>query len=116
MAEGEESIDSYSIYSDVYYDYSCAPCSKGNKNIEAVKFCAECSRLFCSKCLNDHNKFDFMTGHQILDKTASTGRRGKDRPDIPTVRCTEHDGKILDMFCKTHDVPCCSVCDSVYHR
>ncbi|XP_053379857.1 uncharacterized protein LOC123527629 [Mercenaria mercenaria] len=56
-----------------------------------------------------------MKGHQLLDKTASSGLRGKDKPDIPTLRCAKHDGKIIDMFCKTHDEPCCVICASINH-
>ncbi|XP_060560016.1 uncharacterized protein LOC132720047 [Ruditapes philippinarum] len=106
---------SFSDGSDILYDYACAPCATECKNVEADKFCVDCNHLLCSVCIGHHNKFDFMRGHQMLDKTASNGSRGKEKTDMPTMRCSKHDGKIIDMFCKSHDEPCCIVCASVYH-
>ncbi|XP_045163164.2 uncharacterized protein LOC123527628 [Mercenaria mercenaria] len=115
MASGGGLGESYSNVSDEYHDFSCYSCAREHRNVAAVKFCVDCNHLLCATCLGHHNKFDIMKGHQILDKTASCGVRGTDKPDIPTLRCAKHDGKIIDMFCKTHDEPCCVVCASLDH-
>ncbi|XP_053379856.1 uncharacterized protein LOC123528267 [Mercenaria mercenaria] len=101
--------------SDELHYFTCNLCFKDGKNIPSVKFCVDCNQLMCQTCLNHHNKFDMMKDHQIQDNPASRGQRMKDGRSIPSLRCENHGGKILDMYCKTHDEPCCVVCISLDH-
>lgn len=101
--------DSYCDMIDEYYDFPCRPCEKEGRNTSAEKFCVDCKYLLCSTCLGHHNKFDILKCHQILDKTASVGQAS------PTLQCEKHSGKVLDMFCMTHDEPCCIDCASKDH-
>ncbi|XP_053386549.1 uncharacterized protein LOC123538638 [Mercenaria mercenaria] len=36
--------------------------------------------------------------------------------NMPTERCSVHNGKLIDMFCKDHDKVCCSACVAIKHR
>ncbi|XP_045170658.2 uncharacterized protein LOC123533087 isoform X4 [Mercenaria mercenaria] len=98
--------------SDDFYDFPCLPCSKEGKNVASVKHCVDCDENLCTSCLNDHNKFSGMKGHQILDKVQrSVGRNLQ----LPSQRCTKHGGRLIDVYCPNHDSVCCSTCIAVEH-
>ena len=35
---------------------------------------------------------------------------------LPTKECEKHSGNILQVYCATHGVCCCTVCIAVEHR
>ncbi|XP_053386468.1 tripartite motif-containing protein 29-like [Mercenaria mercenaria] len=97
---------------------SCTPCSESGRTKEADKFCVECGSHFCAQCLLEHNKFPALRSHQVLDKTGQSGRTKNETTgmNMPTERCSVHNGKLIDMFCKDHDKVCCSACVAIKHR
>ncbi|XP_060607066.1 E3 ubiquitin-protein ligase TRIM33-like [Ruditapes philippinarum] len=98
--------------SDIEHDFPCSPCSKGGKNEAAIKHCVECDENLCQSCMDDHNKFSSMKGHQLLDTVKQPSGR---QQELPSQRCEEHGGKLIDVFCPGHDTVCCSTCISVEH-
>ncbi|XP_053382667.1 E3 ubiquitin-protein ligase TRIM33-like [Mercenaria mercenaria] len=105
------------ITSDEIFNFKCTPCSKKNKNREAVKYCVECQGYCCRSCVDIHEDFPALEGHQLLDKSdfKSTGITS-DLPDLPTVRCKIHTVKVMDMYCGNHDVVGCTSCMALSHR
>ncbi|XP_053382668.1 uncharacterized protein LOC128546058 [Mercenaria mercenaria] len=103
--------------SDEIFNFKCTPCAKKNKNREAVKYCVECQGYCCRSCVDIHEDFPTLEGHQLLDKSdfKSTGIT-TDLPDLPTVRCKIHTVKVMDMYCENHDVVGCTSCMALSHR
>ncbi|XP_045180711.2 uncharacterized protein LOC123539992 [Mercenaria mercenaria] len=109
--------DGCEITSDEIFIFKCTPCAKKNKNREAVKYCVECQGYCCRSCVDIHEDFPTLEGHELLDKSdfKSTGIMS-DLPDLPTVRCKIHTVKVMDMYCGTHDVVGCTSCMVLTHR
>jgi hypothetical protein len=99
--------------SDIEHDFPCSPCSKGGKNEAAIKHCVECDENLCQSCMDDHNKFSSMKGHQLLNTVKQPSGR---QQELPSQRCEKHGGKLIDVYCPGHDTVCCSTCISVEHR
>ena len=103
--------------SEQLFDVSCSPCSEDNRISEAKKFCVECGLHFCEQCVRFHKKIPSLQTHEIVDLTeGEKGQNKEDKAEIPTERCSIHHGKLIDMFCKDHDVVCCGVCIAIKHR
>lgn len=74
--------------------------SKKHSDIDAISYCNNCKKYFCSKCLTFH--FDLFENHKLIniDKTIDESFF-----DI----CSNH--KIqFEFFCKNHNQLCCSSC------
>ena len=73
-----------------------------HKDIDAIKFCQECSVYLCNKCDKFHSGLLINHHSYSLDKNEK---------DIFTGLCKieEHCSK-LEFFCKTHNELCCSHC------
>ena len=114
MAVDGRNLLSKSLYqvSDEDHGFPCSPCSKEGKNVAAIKYCVECDENMCKKCLNDHNKFAAMKGHQLLDKVKTPGGT---TIELPSQRCENH-GKLIDVYCPGHDAVGCSTCMNIEHR
>ncbi|KAL4228353.1 hypothetical protein ACF0H5_011400 [Mactra antiquata] len=101
--------------SEETFDFICTSCAEDNLIKEALKYCVECQKYCCKDCLTYHKRF--ALGHSFLDNS-SVKLQGQPRslPAFPTKQCSQHIGKIMDMFCKTHDVVCCYVCAAEDHK
>ncbi|XP_045204550.2 E3 ubiquitin-protein ligase TRIM71-like [Mercenaria mercenaria] len=93
---------------------SCSPCSREGTKLAAVKYCVDCDSHLCAECLKQHNRFDVLKSHQIVDKAAELDTP-KDKAELPTQRCPTHHGKLIDMYCEDHDEVCCVACVAIYH-
>ncbi|XP_045200616.2 uncharacterized protein LOC123554483 [Mercenaria mercenaria] len=98
--------------SDEVHDFPCSPCAKNRMNVAATKHCEQFDENLCTKCLNHHNKFSLMKGDQLLDKLKSPSGH---RPDLPSQSCDRHGGKLIDVYCPSHDKVGCSTCIAVDH-
>ncbi|XP_053404030.1 uncharacterized protein LOC123554477 isoform X2 [Mercenaria mercenaria] len=111
-ADGRKLRKSLYQGSDDVHDFPCSPCAKEGKNVAAAKHCVECDENLCTTCLNDHNKFSLMKGHQLLDKVKTPSGQ---RIELPSQRCDRHGGKLIDVYCPSHDKVGCSTCIAVEH-
>ncbi|KAL4239012.1 hypothetical protein ACF0H5_003716 [Mactra antiquata] len=104
--------------SEETFDFVCTACELDNKTLEAVKYCIECQGYCCLACTDTHRKFPTLRSHNLLD--VSQGNPGSNQPpslpEFPTERCCTHKGKVVDMYCQSHDVVGCSTCISKDHR
>ncbi|XP_060591656.1 transcription intermediary factor 1-beta-like [Ruditapes philippinarum] len=94
--------------------HTCIPCAREGTKISAVKYCIDCDSPLCTECLKQHNRFDAMRCHQIVE-TGSGPDTSKERFELPTQRCATHHGKLIDMYCGDHDEVCCVACVAVIH-
>ncbi|KAL4228350.1 Transcription intermediary factor 1-alpha [Mactra antiquata] len=103
--------------SEETFDFICTSCAEDNLIKEALKYCVECQKYCCKDCLTSHRRFALLKGHTFLDNS-SVKLQGQPSslPAFPTKQCSQHIGKIMDMFCKTHDVVCCYVCAAEDHK
>lgn len=104
--------DSVLQSSDDWHEFTCTACDKDGKNACAEKYCIECAENLCASCVKQHNRFAVMKSHQMLDKCVDVKSK---KQHLPSPRCRTHSGKIVDIYCPTHDVACCSVCVALEH-
>jgi len=70
--------------------------------INAICYCQECNVYMCNKCSNFHS--ELLSNHHKYELN-------KDKDEIFTGLCKEEKHKIiLQYYCKTHNVLCCSSC------
>ncbi|KAL4231129.1 hypothetical protein ACF0H5_008712 [Mactra antiquata] len=99
------------------FEYICTSCAEDNLIKEALKYCVDCQKYCCEDCLTSHRRFSVLKGHSFLDNS-SVKPQGQSRslPAFPSKQCRHHFGKILDIYCPSHDVVCCSVCVGEGHK
>ncbi|KAL4224394.1 hypothetical protein ACF0H5_017846 [Mactra antiquata] len=105
--------------SDESFDFICTTCDKSyNKIVEAVRYCIECSGYCCQSCTDAHNVFPALKNHNLLDVSqgAQAGSKRSGVREFPTERCSLHQGKVLDMYCRVHDNVFCSTCIAKSHK
>ena len=92
----------------------CPPCTREGRTVEATKFCKDCDEFLCEKCVHDHRKFVVTRDHKITIKPTVIPPM-KQKLQLAE-KCTNHEGKIFELFCSDHDELCCSVCVAIAHR
>ncbi|KAL4218748.1 hypothetical protein ACF0H5_021336 [Mactra antiquata] len=104
--------------SEETFDNICTGCDKENKTVEAVKYCVECKVYCCQPCTDMHKRFPLMADHSFLaiGQGNQPGHQAPSLPEFPTERCCIHKGKVLDMYCRTHDQVGCYACIAKDHK
>ncbi|KAH3819718.1 hypothetical protein DPMN_121461 [Dreissena polymorpha] len=105
--------------SDITNDYHCDTCKEENININAMHYCATCSKYCCKKCLKKHTKG--FKKHKVYDR--------KDMKYWPIVKrkvdesnhCKKHkDEELKDekltMYCEDHRELLCYKCHLYNHK
>ncbi|XP_076084676.1 uncharacterized protein LOC143055421 [Mytilus galloprovincialis] len=93
----------------------CDTCEQKNVSQLAVSFCTVCEETYCEPCEANHKLYKISRNHKIMsiqkidEFTASSTNFG-------LVSCDEHPEKNIEIFCKDHSKPCCTVCATVHHR
>jgi len=114
MASGSKFSLTLQFGSDMLYDYNCHSCWEDGKNTEANHCCQDCAQCFCDVCIKLHSKL--LKRHAVLDRN-DVDKWSTDTALVgPLVRCDNHMGEILKLYCRDHRRPCCSVCISVDHK
>ena len=93
----------------------CDPCQFNTESVKAVSWCPTCEEGLCKSCEKSHRSFKISSSHVIVpleemdsDKM-SLGFRGINY-------CSEHNGKIIEVYCVDHSRPCCTLCATLSHR
>ena len=86
---------------------SCDNCDKTN----AIRYCKQCGKFFCSGCLHHHDNWKPNAGHQTLslEEVASTAYQLPQAKPEATDNCTDHN-KPLEIFCETCEELICQLC------
>jgi len=94
----------------------CEPCG----NVLAEAFCSDCPEYLCLVCANVHEKQRATKHHRLLRGAAMPPSYSTTITTISdTVRflkCLDHPGEKLKLFCDTHDTACCTVCHLGQHK
>jgi hypothetical protein len=93
----------------------CDPCQFNTEIVKAVSWCSTCEEGLCKSCDKCHRSFKMTSSHVLVpleemnsDKM-SLGIRGINY-------CSEHNGKIIEVYCVDHSRPCCTLCGTFSHR
>ena len=93
----------------------CDPCQFNTESVKAVFWCSTCEEGLCKTCEKYHRSFKMFSSHVIVpleemnsDKM-SLGIRGINY-------CSEHSGKLIEVYCVDHSRPCCTLCATLSHR
>ena len=74
---------------------------KKHSEVDAIIFCQDCKTYMCNKCQNHHS--ELFENHKTVNL--------KGEKEIFISACQNHSYK-LDIYCKKHNVLCCSACVS----
>ena len=78
--------------------------SKNHEKYDATIYCQNCNIYLCNKCSKTHS--EWFQNHNVFDLN-------KKKDEIFIIYCQEkYHSNILEFFCNTHNVLCCSSCIS----
>ena len=92
---------------------SCDNCDKTNAN----RYCKQCGKFFCTRCLDLHDQWKPHAGHQTLslEEVANTAYQLPYAKPEATDNCTDHN-KPLEIFCETCEELICHNCTVKKHK
>ena len=94
----------------------CEQCNK-EPHETAVAYCTTCRASICSYCQHAHGRIKHFTSHTFYplctDQVSSPSRP---QTTSSTLYCTQHDGKILEMYCLSCHCLACSKCVVESHQ
>ena len=86
---------------------SCKPCEEEGEEVTANSWCMDCSEVLCDTCEKYHTKPRPSRHHVVVSFSGSLGTCKK--PES-LENCETHNRRKLELFCKKHLVPCCTIC------
>ena len=91
-----------------------AVCSAEDCGQQAVKYCKDGCQFLCQQCFDTHRSFKITTNHQVIPADEGEAFTEPNNPPFPP--CNRHKHQVMDLFCRTCDVPICSTCYQLNHR
>ena len=91
-----------------------AVCSTEECGQPAVNYCKDGCQSLCVECYNDHQRVRFTKNHDVIPTNNDEVFTKADKPTYPP--CKHHTSQMLDMFCRTCDLPVCQICCHDNHR
>ncbi|XP_061177228.1 RING finger protein 207-like [Saccostrea echinata] len=95
------------------YPRLCDACKRENEEEDAVEFCLECRENLCRICSKYHHRILLTKKHKLVPlgelKLFHLLSSESDK-------CQMHSGKKVKMYCRDHDVLCCTHCIFMKHR
>ena len=80
------------------------------KESTAVKYCQECKKFICEKCLDKHETSKDFSSHRVLSVTDTKSAQPL------SVNCERHHERQALVFCQTCSELICGVCTSIAHK
>lgn len=92
------------------------PCEVCEVSYQIQWKCFDCKRYMCSACKETiHPKFKHADKHKIIKTKDITSEDLKKKPDLTSISCTVHDGKLCCLYCKDCCEAICSLCVTQTH-
>ena len=97
----------------------CGNTSCKTSGAEAVAFCVDCWKFFCSVCLDGHQLMSDLTGNHTVNSIEELASADMDQmSDAATVfmknavphSCPQHCGEVLKWYCEGCDTLMCHAC------
>ena len=93
----------------------CDPCQFNTESVKAVSWCSTCEEGLCKTCDKCHRSFKMSSSHVIVSLEEMNS--DKMSPGIRGINyCSEHNGKIIEVYCVDHSRSCCTLCVTLSHR
>ena len=91
----------------------CEPCKRMCKDVQGLYWCISCPELLCTSCSKYHKVLTATKWHSVV----SIEKYESLLPILKTVQitCIQHQDKLFEYFCVTHDCPCCIQCKRSQH-
>ena len=93
----------------------CEPCQKNNESKTASYWCLECAEALCDACTKHHKVLKATDSHTLVDVKDSKNIRVLSKHE-EIIKCFEHTGKFIDMYCVDHNKMVCSECVTIDHK
>ena len=92
----------------------CDICKELGKSSNSVSVCMECQEKLCETCQNIHRVSKLSKNHTVLDieNTLEGGDYSNNFFKLLSkyTHCTEHEGKLIEFYCKEDKLLLCLVC------
>lgn len=85
----------------------CKSCQEDDEESKASSWCMDCSEVLCDDCVKCHKKVRLTRNHVVV---AITECSASFHQSLSLDNCETHGGRKLEIICKEHLLPCCSVC------
>ncbi|XP_021356347.1 probable E3 ubiquitin-protein ligase MID2 [Mizuhopecten yessoensis] len=94
----------------------CHCCLTDDEKNLAQFWCCNCMEALCKQCIVLHRKNRFLSQHKVVEIGVIKGTRGLDLHLDIKETCSQHNGKILELYCLDHNSLCCVLCATLSHR
>ena len=91
-----------------------AVCSTEYCGQPAIKYCKYGCQFICQQCYDEHQSMKITRKHQVI--TASEGESFTKSKVPPYPPCHRHKHYIMDLYCRTCNMPVCVTCSQADHR
>ena len=98
---------------DKQQEHGGVVCSTEDCGQPGLKYCKQCEFL-CQQCYDDHSKSRVTKSHQVIP--ASEGEAFTKSKAPPYPQCHRHKHQLLDLYCRTCNIPVCVTCSQGDHR
>ena len=89
-------------------------CSTVDCEEVAVSFCTKGCEFLCQLCDDEHRTSRRTKSHKVV--TVSEGEEFIKSSVPPYPPCHRHNHQVLDLYCRTCNIPICTTCCQVNHR
>ena len=89
-------------------------CSADDCGQPAIKYCKDGCQFICQQCYDEHQSMRITRKHQVI--TASEGEAFTKSKVAPYPPCHRHNHQLMDLYCRTCNMPVCVTCSQGDHR
>ena len=79
----------------------CDVCKFSEKEVDAPRYCVECTKLLCVDCAARHRETSVSNQHRIISSNKTVPKE---------MSCKKHPPEPLSIYCKTCVEPVCMTC------
>ena len=93
-------------------------CEKCTKSRTATKFCRDCGKFICERCIEMHSEWEEFSTHKMvsMEQIRSDVKQLVPPKKVVTLYCSLHQGKELDLYCETCGELICLHCTVKKHK